>query len=216
MICGFAFRNIVKITALVFFMGILFGCAHQKKNGVAAADLQNKRVALAEIKAGPDSKPQVEVALINALIEKGYFEIVDRSSVAEAIATYPTETDWPRLGKKVGADYILSLEVLEFDVKEREGFDSVTEEDSLLAEEAHSKKPVLGTRYVKVKGYEGTVRIRGRLFDVPREKIVFEGEGSSSEKHTSTEQGGAPRKLQLLEKLSTQAMNKFLERMLRI
>lgn len=176
-------------------------------------------MALAEIKGGVESRNHIEVALVNEIIDRGRFEIVDRTTVQKALATYPTEADWQGLGQKIGADYILAFRVDSFDVNERQGYDKVEEEDSALAEELGTDEAV-ATRYVKVKSYQGNVTLQGRFFDVAFDRVSYEGKGMATEaiasNDLSTKKGARsemPRKMQLLEGLSQKAVRDFFEQM---
>lgn len=202
-------------------IGVLFlvsqffleGCAHKKiAEPMTRRQLQNKRVALAEIRGATESKSHVEVAIINEIIDQGRFEIIDRSTVQDGLVTYPTESDWQRLGKKINADYILSVRIAEFKVTERQGLDSVVEEDSVLEEESGEHKPLKSSRYVKVKSYDGSVKLDAIFFDIAENAIIYEGTGAAKELRNSRD-GAIPGKMELLEKLSAKAIRDFFEKM---
>lgn len=188
---------------------LIQGCAHKK--AFDRDELQSKRVALAEIKSAAQSKTQVEVAIINEILEHGRFEIVDRTSVQEALVTYPTQTDWKRLGEKLDADYIMSVRVAEFKVDERHGYDVTEEEDSVLAEEAGQSKPIKTKNYYKVKSYTGFVRLLIVLFDVKRDAIAYQGSGESNQTVNSRDMN-MPGKMKLLETLTHKAVTDFFEK----
>lgn len=190
----------------------LSGCAHKKiAQSVTLDSLQNKRVALAEVKGSAESRSHVEVAVINEIIDQGRFQIVDRTSVQEALATYPTESDWQGLGKKVGADYVLGIRIVDFSVKERQGYDKVQEEDPVLEEESGEHKKIIGTRYEKVKSNTGSVKLSCSFFDVRTNAITYQGIGAAEETSNSRDKDFATT-MKLLEKLSRRAISDFFER----
>lgn len=211
----------VKPKLLPLFTVVLFllsqltfhACSHKKDiKQLSKEDLQSKRVALVEIKGAPESKTQVEVAVINEILEHARFEIVDRATVQDALTTYPTESDWKRLGSKVDADYVMSVRIAEFKVDERQGYDKVVEEDSVLAEEAGQSKPVMGTRYQKIKAYSGYVRLNIIIFDVSQNAIIYQGAGQAHETQNSRDMK-LPGKMRLLEILTHNAVTDFFEKM---
>lgn len=192
---------------------LLQGCAHKKViEPLTREQLQSKRVALAEINGAAESRSHVEVAVINEILDQGRFQIIDRATVQDALVTYPAESDWQRLGKKVGADYILAIRIAEFAVTERKGYDKVQEEDSVLTEESGETKPVVGVRYQKVKSYEGFVKLGCTFFDVSENAIIHQGAGHATATYNSRDKG-MPGKLGLLEKLSRLAITDFFETM---
>lgn len=202
------------LTLLFVLSAFLGGCAHKKSaDHISRDDLTTKLVALADISGAEEAKLQVEVAIVNEIIDKGRFRIVDRGTVREALVTYPADSDWQRLGKKLGADFVFSIRIQEFHVVERQGYDRVQEEDSVLAEESgEPNKKVIGTRYVKVKSYEGSVKLSAMLFDVAEGAIIYQGTGLATDTVSSRDKD-APGKLKLLEKLSAKAITDFFERM---
>lgn len=208
------FKSIYLTVALFLVSQIFFaGCAHKKDvKALTLDELQSKRVALAEIEGAAESKNMVEVAIINEILEKGRFEVVDRKTVKDALATYPTERDWKRLGEKLGADYIMSIRISEFKVDEHQGYDAVEEVDSVLTEESGESKPVVGKRYVKVKSYSGHVKLDTILFNVAQDAIVYRGVGEAASTVGSGDKS-MPRKMQLLEQLAQRAISDFFNKM---
>lgn len=207
-------KTVTVLGVVLFSVSQIFlqGCAHKKTvERVTLRNLQSKRVALAEVKGSKESIKHAEVAILNEILDRGRFQIVDRATVQEALVSYPTEQDWSGLGRKTGADYVLSINVKNFDIKERKGYDAVTEEDSVLTEESGSSKPVVGTRYVKVKSYEGLVKLACKLYDVAAGQMTYEGEGLATETKNSRD-ADFPRRMQLLESLSGKAINDFFEK----
>lgn len=201
----------LPLTVVLFLVSQ--GCGHKKDlKPFQTQQLQSKQIALAEIRGAAGAKKQVEVALVNEIIEEGRFQIVDRATVQEALTAYPHESDWQRLGQKVGADYVMSLEIAEYGVRERQGHDKVEEDDSQLAADYGTTKPMKATRYVKVKSFEGFVKVNGLFFDVAENAIVYKGAGTASRVQSS--RGAAPLgKLRLLEDLSAKAIRNFFENM---
>lgn len=211
----FKTKPLLLFTVFLFLVSQLtfHGCSHKKDiKQLSKEDLQSKRVALVEIKGAPESKNQVEIAIINEILEHGRFEIVDRVTVQDALTTYPTESDWKRLGDKVDADYIMSVRIAEFKVDERQGYDKLVEEDSVLAEEAGQTKPMMGTRYQKIKAYSGFVRLNIIMFDVDQNAIIYQGAGQASETQNSRDMK-LPGKMKLLETLAHRAVTDFFEKM---
>ncbi|MBI3542568.1 MAG: hypothetical protein HY075_04760 [Deltaproteobacteria bacterium] len=181
------------------------------------SQLINKQVALAEVKGSPESVKHVEVAIINEILDKGRMQIVDHATVQDALVAYPTEHDYGRLGKKVGADYVLAVKIKNFDINEREGYDKVTEEDSVLAEESGERgAKVLGTRYEKVKGWNGLVKLQCTFFDVAADKVTYEGFGEAADTWNTRDKDkhekGYMGKMQLLEQLAGRAITDFFEK----
>jgi hypothetical protein len=205
-----------QILTLILFLvsqTFLAGCAHKKVHEpLTLKRLQGKRVALAQIDAEKDERTHIEVGILNELLDKGRFEIVDRATVQDALVAYPAESDWQRLGKKVGADYVLSVRVKEFSVDERQGYDKVTEEDSLLTEESGESKPVVGTHFKKVRGFMGAVRLSCMFYDVADGAIIYQGFGVAGETLNSRD-GSLPGKMSMLEKLTGKAITNFFEQM---
>lgn len=205
--------NIFTVALFLVSQSLFPGCGHKKDvKQLSKDDLQGKRVALADIKGGNESKSHVEVALINEILDQGRFEIIDRKTVKDAQATYPTEGDWKRLGEKVGADYVLAVRIVEFKIDEHQGYDKVEEEDSVLTEESGASKPVIGKRYQKIKAYEGNVKLDMKLFDVAQDKIAYQGRGEAKELMSSRDKS-LPRKMQLLESLTHKAVNDYFNKM---
>ncbi len=174
--------------------------------------LRGKIIALAEVRGSKEARDLVEVALVNDIIEKGSLYVVDRATVAEALTAYPAENDRQRLGKKVGADYVLTLAIEEFKVVDRQGLDAVEEEDSVLTEEWREKKPVIAKSYKKVRGVEGIVRLRFDFLEVGTGENAYSGAGEARETFNSRERD-LPRKMQLLESLTSQAVSDFFAKM---
>jgi hypothetical protein len=124
--------------------------------------------------------------------------------------TYPDESDWEKLGKKLKADYVLSVDAKDAEITEREGYDRVEEEDSVLAEERRESSAV-GVRYVRVKSYDGVVKLRFRFFDVSQRKVTFDAIGTAEEVlHSRQEQ--MPGKMVFLEKLVNHAVGDFFKK----
>lgn len=174
--------------------------------------LRGKIIALAEVRGSKEARDLVEVALVNDIIEKGSLYVVDRATAAEALVTYPAENDRQRLGKKVGADYVLTLAIEEFKVTDRQGLDAVEEADSVMTEEWHEKKPVAAKSYKKVRSSEGIVRLRFDFLDVGTGERADEGVGEARETFNSRERD-LPRKMQLLESLASRAVADFFAKM---
>ena len=204
-----------SLTVALFLVSqfLFTACSHKKDvKPFSRNELQSKRVALAKIDGEDASKVHVEVGIVNEILDEGRFEIVDRNTVQDAMITYPDDSDWQRLGRKIGADYIMAVRVLDFKIDERKGYDAVHEEDSVLEEESGEDKPITSTRYVKVKSYDGLVRLKIKFFDVAADKISYEGIGSAEEKLNSRD-GELPGKMEMLEKLTRQAVADYFNKM---
>lgn len=201
----------MKLLAILLMLSAA-GCA-SKKAKLNLDDLVTKKVALAEIEGPKDARQQVEVSIVNEIISNGRFEIVDRATVAEARVIYPHESDWQRLGKKVGADFIFAVTVKDFSVKEREGYDDiVNENDTEMREEQRSSEKMSSTRYEKVKGLTGHVALECKFFDVEKNQMRYAGSGEATET-LNTRDKGFNGKLSLLERLSKLAVTGFFEKM---
>lgn len=213
MVALFSPHKLLRVGACAFLI-LLFGCAHKKESQpLTQQSLHAKKVALAEIKGSKEARTQFEVSLVNAIIEKGHFEIIDRATVQEALAEFPAESDWKQLGERLGADYILAIDVTEYKVDEKQGVDRIEEEDSLLTEEQHSKQKLKGMRYVKVKAYHGQVTFTGKFFNVHKNAMAFQGEGKSSDLINSRDRDFPKSKLLFLEGLANRAVDRFFEQM---
>ncbi|MGE4233779.1 MAG: hypothetical protein AB7F43_10655 [Bacteriovoracia bacterium] len=189
-----------KLTFLILLS--LVGCSHTRK----AVELNShKRVALVEIEGPKEARNQLEVSLINRVIESGDFELVDQHATSAAKSEYPTKNQWPDLGRKVDADYLLSLKVTQFNIKEHQGLDRVQEEDSLLAQEQRDPDAAHTTNYKKVKTLEGLFSVQATFFDVKRKNTAFETQAHAEQTIGSTSSG--MRRLQLLEKLSNKVIS---------
>lgn len=210
-------NRLPKATLSILALLLLFvpACASKKKNQTETLSqhaLRGKIIALAEVRGPKEARDLVEVALVNDIIEKGSLYVVDRTTVAEALATYPAENDRQRLGQKVGADYVLTLAIEEFKVIDRQGLDAVEEEDSVLTEEWREKKTVVAKSYKKVRSSEGIVRLRFDFLDVSTGERAYSGVGEVRETFHSRERD-LPRKMQLLESLTSQAVTDFFAKM---
>lgn len=180
---------------------------------VTLSQLQSKRVAMTEIKGSPEEVKHVEVAIINEILDRGRFQIVDKATVQDALVAYPTESDYEGLGKKVDADYVLAVKVKDWVVDERKGYDKVESEDSVLEQESGEKgKKVVGTRYVKVKGWRGRVKLECDFWDVGAGKMTYSGFGEASDTWNSRDHQDYMGKMQLLEQLSAKAITDFFEK----
>jgi len=202
-----------RLICTLVLAAIPIQCAHKEKKTSSNLEIQKKRVALAEVKGPKEAKTHVEVALVNEIIGKGHCEIVDRATVQGALTIYPTPSDWVRLGKKIGADYILAIQVHQFEVKEREGLDRIEEEDSVLTAEAKSSEPVMAARYVKIKSYEGVVTLEFQFFDVDKNQSRSQMKTTTKESLNSRD-APLPSKLEFLDLLTTKTIQKFFSQVL--
>ena len=206
-------RGLSKLIPAALLALAIQGCAHKKSVEPLTRDtLVSRLVALAEVTGAAESRTHVEVALINEIIEKGRFEVVDRATMAAALADFPTEADWQKLGRSVKADFVLAVNINKFDVTERRGLDRVEYEDSVLAQEAGQSKPLKATRYEKVRSLEGTVRLSAVFFDVAENVIVHQGFGEATETANSRDRK-VEGKMALLERLTARAMRDFFDKM---
>jgi hypothetical protein len=206
---------------LVALLLSISNCASKKPSNEAAhiplsrTQLSQSKVALVEITGAPgfDSTLEhtIEVALLNAIHEHGYFELIDRASVRESQSLYPEPSDYPGLARHVGARYLLAIDLVDATVKEHHGYDSVTEADSVLTAEGHYSKPVKGTRYVKIKAHDGLVKLRLRFFDVKQNAFSFDETCTTNERVVSRD-AHFKGKLALLEQLTATAIQDCLNR----
>ncbi|GEM_PF-1623947 len=204
-------KFLAKIAVVPLLFMVISACSGKKPaNKLYSEDLVGKTVAIAQIDAAKESRAHVEVAIINEVIDQGRFEVLDRTTVLDALSTYPDRSDWKRLGDFLKSDFILGVKVVDFTVKERQGYDTIEEDDSLLTEESGSSKTVRGKRHVKVKGNAGKVRLKLTFFDVAQDKVLHEGFGEASETVNSRDnpEGG---KMALLERLTAMAVRNFFE-----
>lgn len=200
---GLSARHFYAATLVV--VCFVFGsCSHAKK-GLNQKQLRSRVVALAEINGAKEARLQTEIAIVNDIIEKGRFQILDRATVQSALVQHPTSADWQALGKELGADLILSVDILEFQLDSRNGYDAIEEEDSLLSAEHRSSRDQKWKHYYKVKSQTGLVKVRVRFFDVSSGSFSLSQENEASRTYNSRD-GDMPRAMKILEELTQQAV----------
>lgn len=214
-------------TLLVMAAISVSACSKKKTDTLTRRSLEGKRVAVATIEGGDSTtKKIIEVALVNEIVDKGRFEIVNREDVQKALENYPAASDRVRLGKYLHADYVLDIMAEEFKVTDRSGLDEVIEADPVMKEEWHSKDDVVAKKYVKVKSEEGRVKLKFTFVDVASGTgdagsgaKALSAMGSATDTRTARltgdkKTGGElPGKLALLEELSGKAVQNFFEKL---
>lgn len=198
-------------------MLLMGGCAHSPKRTTPELDkLEGKKVALVGVDGEPTGRAVVEVALINELVKRGTFEIVSKQDVDTArVAPNQDPTDWRGIARRAGADYALRAKVLQFDADTHEGYSTVKERDSQLAQE-DGEENAETERLYKVKSLEGHIRVELQFAGVSadsdpdtktgvaeaQDKVVVEGK---------TEAAHLPPKLRFLEGLCGVGFKKFFD-----
>ncbi len=196
----------ISLVALVLLSLLLTSCSHKKtKKALTQDELRNKVVALVDVNGAKEAKLQTEVAIVNEIISKGRFQIVDRATVQSALVEHPTEADWQALGRQVHADLLLKIDILEFKVDSRQGYDGVEEEDSLLSSEHRESRSTKWKHLYKVKAQQGFVKVRARFFDVKDATFVVDRE-SEAERTYNSREGELPRNMKILEDLTQHAV----------
>lgn len=196
-----------KLLVLSCLVLALVSCSKKKKADGEVYNLESKQVALLEIKGPKEARKLTEVGIINEVIQNGRFQILDKRTVAEAAATFPTSERWQDLGRKIGADYVMEVRIPTYDAQTREGFDSVDENDSVLAEEHHETEKQ-GRRYVKVRGTVAKITLDFRFFDVAKNEMTIQ-KSITKEKAYDSRDTGNIRKMHIMEGLIEDALREF-------
>jgi len=199
-------------------LGALTACSSaSKRTTPRLSEMEGMRVALVEIDAEPSTRLSVEVSLVNELISRGSFILVNKADLEKAKqdpALAPG--DHFALGQKLGTDYILKARVLNFSAEESSGYVNVRIEDSQLAAEQGD-----GARWtekpVKAKSLIGTVQIELEFTDIRKSNShtndsVRTGLAVATERVDATEAKGAihlPSRLSFLDKLTKKAIREF-------
>lgn len=199
----------IKLLISLLFLLLSIGCAKKHTEDFNARSLIGKTVAIAHIEGPKEAKRFVEVAIVNEVIANGRFTVVDRTATQEAMIDYPALSDRQKLGKKLGVDYVLSVQIDDYKVVDRQGYDQVEEEDSVLAEEMHESE-VKTKKYYKVKASDALVKIYFSFVNVQTGEIQFTGTGLSSLRIDSRDSKNMG-KLHLLEAATNDAVHKFFE-----
>ena len=187
------------------------GCSHKKvKERLSQKDLRSKVVALIGVDGAKEAALQTEIAIVNQVIEKGTFQIIDRAAVQAALVGHPADGDWVALGHELNADYVLRLTVVEFKAETRQGYDVNEEEDSLLSTENRTPRKQKWKHYSKVKSQEGYVKLRVEFFDVATHEMA-QSEATEARRIFNSRDGEIPRKLKMLEELTAQAVATYFE-----
>jgi hypothetical protein len=194
---------------------IAFSCASsRKKTEPELSHLIGKKVALIEVDGEATPRQVVEVALINQLVKRGTFEIVPKQEVTAArVAPDIDLRDGRAIAKRAGADFALVAQVVRFDLKTRDGYDSEVVEDSEMAAERGENERKT-ERVYKARSQTGDVAVRLEFTDVQN------GEKRSAlAEATDTETGNAKSEaihlspgLRFLEKIANTAFQRFFEK----
>ncbi len=200
-------KKLFLISIAVYMLGI--GCAKKHTDEFNARSLTGKNVAIAHIDGPKEARHFVEIAIVNEVIAAGRFSVVDRTATQEAMVDYPALNDRQKLGKKLGADYVLSVHIDDYKVVDRQGYDKVEEEDSVLAEEMHESN-VKTNHYYKVKASDALVKLYFSFVNVQTGEVQFTGTGTSSLRIDSRDAKNMG-KMHLLEEATTDAVHRFFE-----
>jgi len=210
----------VRRFLIIMLLGALTSCSSgPKRSTPKLSEMVGKKVALVEIDAEPSTRLSVEVSLVNELISRGSFVLINKADLEKAKqdpTLHPTDT--AALGRKVGADYTLKTKVLAYSADETAGYVKVRVEDSQLAAE-QGEKARWTEKPVKAKSLVGTVHLEMEFTDLAKlEKdpadAVKSGPAVAMERIDATEEKGAiklPPKMSFLDKLTRQAVRKFFE-----
>jgi hypothetical protein len=183
-----------------------------KKTTPELSAMEGKKVALVEIEGEATARSVSEVALINQLVSRGTFILVSKQDV-EAARQHPGQdpTDWVGIARRAGADFALKGKILEFTGDTRQGYSTVEERDSQLAEDRGDDGKT--ERLIKVRALHGKVRIQLQFSPTARNDLrtgTAEAEDEVTA-DTQTEAAHLPPKLRFLEKIANEAFRKFFE-----
>lgn len=199
--------------AAVTMLALAASCSSTHKKDVELSRLEGKKVALIEVDGEDTARKVVEVALVNQLLERGSFELVNKRDVQKARDHVDQGVrDWKGIARRAGAELALKAKVLEFSADTREGYSSESVEDSQLAEETGTDGKT--ERLYKVKAMTGKVRVLLTFADLSTDDERTGEASAEQEVAAEGNRGGIhlPPKLRFLETLSNQAFKNFFDK----
>ena len=175
--------------------------------------LSGKRVALVSIDGEPAAQKVIAAALVNQVIQNGGFILLSKQEVDTArVAPEQDPADWLGIAKRVGADYALTAEVIQFEAPVRDGVASERTIDSQLKNELGTDGEV--DHVFKVKVLDGRVKIQLSFTKLSngetRSALAAANEHLEMDTRLSTAHLPAP--LRFLEKITNRAFREFLEK----
>ena len=199
----------------LFFAATLvggFACSSAPKKEPELSRFLGKKIALVSLQAEPTAKTIVEVALVNQLVKRGTFILISQEEVQKAKAAHDVDTtDDAAVARRAGADYSLKARVLKFEAHEREGYDSIVEDDSQMEAETGESKT---KRLYKVATLLAKVEIELTFRDLQTGELrvgIAKAEGNSFAESKTTA-GHLPPKMGFLEKVANEAFRDFFDR----
>jgi len=203
----------LAITSGLLTLALASGCSSAaKKTTPELARFEGKKVALVAVDGESTARKVVEVALVNQLVDKGTFILVNKNDLDQARAKPNQDPmDWKGVAKAAGADLALRAKVLQFDADENEGYSSEKEKDSQLAEEQGDDGET--EHLYKVKSLEGRVRVSLEFTDLntgdvrsavaeDEQKVVADAKSSAVH---------LPPRLRFLEGVANKAFDRFFQ-----
>jgi len=208
------FRLSVVLAISLLALSLASGCSSAKKKHEPILSIfKGKKIALVEVEGEATPRSVVEVALVNELIKRGTFELINKREVEAARVRFDQDpTDWRGIAKRAGAEVAMRASVLKFSADENQGYSSVKEFDDQLAAE-RGKDEGETERLYKVRSMKGEVSVNLEFTDLAT------GESRDGDAHAEeTVQADAkseaihlPPKLRFLEQLAQKAFERFFE-----
>lgn len=180
---------------------------------VELGNIQGKKVALVDVDGEDTGKKIVEVALVNQLMKKGTFVLVNKKEVQEAKTYYKQDpTDFKGIAKRAGADVALMATIVRFDAEEHEGYSKEKTYDETMAQERGEDEGTYERLY-KVKSLTGDVAVRLEFTDVETNEQQT-GIARRSRRVIADNRKSAihlPPKQSFLQDLTNEAFSRFFE-----
>ncbi len=204
-----------KMSLILPWTLLLMACSSSPKklfNQPILSELQGKKIALVSIEGEPTAQKIIEVALVNQLIQRGSFILVAKPEI-EAARSAPEQNplDWKGIAKKVGADYALQIQVLQFNSSIHSGYSSREMIDTQLADEQGTDGKT--DQVFQVKTLEGQVRFSLNFTNLINNdfRIALAQAQNKVLQSAETSSIHLPPKLRFLEDLSNQAFKQFFD-----
>ena len=192
----------------------LAGCSSAKKREPELSELEGRKVALVDVEGETTAKRIVEVALVNQLVKRGSFILINKKEVDKARALADVDpTDWKKVAERAGAELALKAKVLRFEAAEEQGYSKEKVYDSQLAAERGEDQGETERLY-KVRSLNGVVAVELEFVDL-RSGDVRSAVAESEQKvvaDASREAAHLPPKLRFLEGISNVAFDQFFDK----
>ncbi len=204
----------LKTLLLVVFFATLSSCATSKKVEPELSAYKGRKVALIEVEGESTSRKVVEVALINQLVKRGSFVLVNKKDVEAARVDVKVDArNDAQVATHAGAEIALRAKVIEFDGEVHEGHSTERVYDEQLAAERGEKEGTTDRLY-KVKRLDGKVKVELTFIDLKNSDTRV-GIAEAVESTEGDERKGAihlPPVLRFLEKVANTAFQNFFEK----